>query len=136
MGIDHKKQIHLLPVPDEPLRYFKGDLPAHTESAYVVRPFRLQLAHLAQVGLGHRLSRRQVIAASVKTSSLKPEKWIARAKMAGQFAVDQDVAAASVHAKEGRFASYRLNRDQRIPARRPAVFPNNVRQLFNSRRLK
>src|SRR5882724_759762 len=136
MGIDHKKQIHLLPVLDQPLRYFKGYLPAHAESAYVVRPFRLQLAHLAQVGLGHRLSRRQVIAASVKASSLKPQKWIVRAKKAGQFAIDQDVAASAMHAEERRLGSSGLNRNQRIPARRPAVFPNNVRQFFNSRRLK
>src|SRR5882672_876809 len=136
MSVDHEQQIHLLSVPDQPLCYFNSHLSAHAESAKVIRPFRLQLAHLAQITLGHRLCRRQVIVAAVKTTGLKSIKWIVRAKMARQFTVDEHVAASSMHAKERLFAPSRLDRDKRSPLRRPAAFPYDVRQLFNRRRLK
>src|SRR3984893_17184472 len=136
MRVDHKKQIHLLSVPDQPPRDFNGYLPAHAASAEVVGPFRLQLAYLAQVTLGHRLDRRQVIAVAVKAPGLEAIKRIILAKIARQFAVNEDVASASVHAVERRFGPSRLDRDQRSPVGSPATFPNDVRQLFNRGRLK
>src|ERR1700730_7578874 len=96
--VDHEQQIHLLSVPDQCLRYFNGHLPSHTESAEVVRPFRLQFANLAQVTLGHRLRCRKVIDGVVKAPGLKAIKWIIRAKIARQFAVKEDVAASSMNA--------------------------------------
>src|SRR5580693_6721169 len=136
MRVDHEQQIHLLPIADQPLRDFHGHLPAHTESTEVIRPFRLQLAYLAQVTLGHFLGGLQVIAAAVQAPGLQSIKWIVGAKMARQFAVNEDVAAASMHAKERRFVSSRLYRDQGIPAWQPAVFANEVRKFFNRGRLK
>src|ERR1700692_4071371 len=131
MSVDHEQQIHLLSIPDQPLRDFHGHLPAHAESTEVVRTFGLQLTYFAEVTIGHRLGRREVFAVAVQPLSLESVKRVVGAKMARQLAVDQDVAASSVHAKKWRFASSRLNRYQRTPARRPAVFPNEVRQLFN-----
>src|ERR1700722_5741015 len=136
MRVDHKQQIHLLPVAYQPLRDFNRYLSAHAESADVVRPFRLQLANLAQITLGHRFGGRQVIVVAIKASGLQSIEWVVRAETARQFAVDQDVAAPSMHAKEGRLAPSRLNRNERTPTGRPAIFANDVRQLFNRRRLK
>ena len=65
--VDHEQQIHLLFVSDQFLCDFNGHLPAHAESAEVIRPFRLQLSYLSQVTFGHLLGRRQVIVAAVKS---------------------------------------------------------------------
>src|SRR5579863_2878943 len=109
--VHQEQQAHLLPVPDKPLCDFDGHLPAHAESADVVRSFRLQFTYLAQITLGHRLRGGQVIAVSIQAAGLKAIERIVRTEMPCQLAIDQDVAAASMHAKERRLASSRLNRN-------------------------
>ena len=105
--VDQEQQVHLLALAHQPLRHFERHLPAHAEPAEVVRS--LPAAVRASRADNSRPSPRSSSGNRLFRPGLAPagRKRVVRSEVPRQFAVDQDVAASSMHAEERRLASLR-----------------------------
>ena len=113
--INHRQQIYLLPVLNQPLRHFKGHLPAHAKSAEIVRAFRLQLPNLFQVSSGHFLDGLEIKFASVQALRLQCIEWVVGSHQAPQFPEHQHIAPSPMDHEQRRATSGGADRHKRFP---------------------